>query len=108
MKFEGSCLKQEKKLSLSYKWGRFIYCLWIRWSRDLNIHFKLTKDFDPDNYGYSCYYIRLDALSHLPLPNVEWGENWVFDVDNSLSANTDNRKKKDVLIPFLVKDWQID
>ena len=43
------------------------------WSRDLNTDFtlsnclfgavKLTKNFDPDKYGYTCYGIGFDAHS---------------------------------------------
>ena len=59
---------------------------------------KLTKNPDPDKYGYSGYGVGLDSRSQFSLPSGEWGKNVVaFGVDNILSAHTDNRKK-DILV----------
>ena len=59
---------------------------------------KLTKNVDPDKYGYSGYSIVFDACSQFSLARDEWGKNIViFGVDNSLSVHTDNRKS-DILI----------
>ena len=54
---------------------------------------KLTKDFDPDKYGYGGYGIKFNARSQFWL-NCESGENvLIFGVDNSLLLHTDNRKR---------------
>ena len=58
---------------------------------------KLTKNTDPDNYGYS------DAHSLFSLPNGKRCKNVILGVDNSPSRHTDNRKK----ICFFVKIQQM-
>ena len=58
---------------------------------------KLTKNADPDKYGYSGYRvnIRFDVRSQFLLASDEWGKNFVISsVDNSLSVHADNRKKR--------------
>ena len=76
-------------------------------SRDLNTDFtlgnglfgvvKLTKNPDPDKYGYSGYRIGFDAHLQFSLPNGTWDKNVIiFGVVNSYSVHVDN-KKKDIL-----------
>ena len=59
---------------------------------------KLTKNADPDKYGYSGYGIGFDARSQFLWSCSEWGKKVViFGVDNSSSVPVDN-KKKDILV----------
>ena len=51
---------------------------------------ELTKNVDPDKYGYSGSGVEFDARSMFSI-NGEWGKEVV---DNSLSVHTDNRKKR--------------
>ena len=61
------------------KCSKCIYCLWFRsWSRDFNKKlslidclfgdFKLTKNADPDKYGYLSCGIEVDASLQFLLP----------------------------------------
>ena len=45
---------------------------------------KLTKNADPEKYGYSGYCIGLDVRSQFSLPSGGWGKNVNFGVENSL------------------------
>ena len=55
---------------------------------------KETEDIDPDQYGDCGYNIGYDAHSNVSI-NGEWGKNAIlFGTDNSLSVQTNNRKKK--------------
>ena len=76
-------------------------------SRDLNSKFtlrnrlfgdvKLTKNANPDKYGYSGYDIGFDTVSNFSI-NGEQGKNvGIFGAENSLSLHADNRKK-DILV----------
>ena len=78
------------------------------WSRALNTDFtlgdclfgtaKLTKNPDPNKYGYSGYGTGFDARSEFSLPDGNWGKNVIiFGVDNSSSVH-DDHKKKDILV----------
>ena len=59
---------------------------------------KLTKNVDPDKYGYSGYGTGFDACLQFLWSCSEWGKHAViFGVDNSSSAHVDN-KKKDILV----------
>ena len=68
-------------------WFFFVYELKI-WSRDLNTNFtlgnccfgavNLTKNADPDRYGYGGYGIWFDACSQFSLPSEKWGKNIIF------------------------------
>ena len=86
------------------------------WSRDLNTDFtlgdylfgvvKLTKNADPDKYGYIGYGIGFEVHSQFLSSNGELGKSDViFGVDNSSSMHADNRKKRYL---FLVKAQQMD
>ena len=56
---------------------------------------KLTKNGDPDKYGYIGYGIGFDAHSQFLSSNGEWGKNVIiFGVDDSSSVHVDNRKKR--------------
>ena len=72
-------------------------------SRDLNPDFtfgnclfgvmNLTKNYDPDKFGYRGYGIGLNARSQFSLPDGSWGKNVIiFRVDNSSSVHVDNKK----------------
>ena len=99
-KFKGNCLTQD---NISSNHGNVINVFIVykleTWSRDLNTDFtlgdslfgavKLTKNTDPDEYGYSGYGIAFHARSQCSLSNGEWGKNGVtFGVDNSSSVHT--------------------
>ena len=61
---------------------------------------KLTKNANPDKYGYIGYGCGLYARSQFLLPNGDWDKYVVIsDVDNSLSvhANNNNKKKDNVI-----------
>ena len=59
---------------------------------------KLTKNADPDKYGYKDYGIGFDACSQFSFPDGSWGKDVIiFGVDNSFSVHVDNNKK-DVLL----------
>ena len=45
---------------------------------------KLTKNVDPDKYGYRGYGIGFDVRSQFSLPGNSWGKNGiVFGVDSA-------------------------
>lgn len=59
------------------------------WTQSLH----LTKNNDPNKYGYSGYDIRFNALSVFSITG-EFGKNVViFVLDNSSSVHVDNKKK---------------
>ena len=59
---------------------------------------KLTKNADPDKYGYSGNDIGFYARSQFSLSNDKWGKNVViFGMGNSWSTCAGNRTK-DILI----------
>ena len=75
------------------------------WSRYLNTDFtlgnclfdavKLTKNANPDKYGYSCYGIGFHARSWFSLPDGSWGKIFIIcGVDMSSSAHVDNKNTK--------------
>ena len=107
VKFKGICVRQG---SISFIQGNVVN-LYISYkldtlSRGLNIGFtllnclfgavKLTKNDDPDNYGYNGYGIGFDSCSKSKFSwGGEWGKNVViFGLDNSSSVLVDSRKKK--------------
>ena len=59
---------------------------------------KWAKNTDCDKYFYSRYGIRLDSGSLLLVSDFDFGKHFcTFDVGNSSTIHTDNRKKKDNL-----------
>ena len=55
---------------------------------------KLTKDFDPDKYGYSGYGNGFGVHSFASFPSRKWGEGVVFSgLDNSSLTHTDHIEK---------------
>ena len=55
---------------------------------------KLTKNADPDKYGYSGYGITFDSRSQFSWSDDFWGKNVIiFGVDMSLSVDADNKKR---------------
>ena len=66
----------------------------------------LTKNADPDKYGYRGYGIGLDVRSQLPLPDISWGKNVIiFGIDNNSSIYVYN--KKGYLSSWLISDTTI-
>ena len=54
----------------------------------------LTKNADPDKYGYSGYGIGFDTPLQFSLPNSSWGKNIIlFGVDDSSSVHIDNQTR---------------
>ena len=55
----------------------------------------LTRNADPDKYGYSGYGIKLNARPQFLLSNGKWGKHIVISGVNKISpTHIDNRKKK--------------
>ena len=53
---------------------------------------KLTKNYNPDKYGYSGYDIGIDVCSQFTLTDRTRGDNVIiFGVDNSSSVHVDNK-----------------
>ena len=108
VKFNGSCLKQDK---IRFDHGKIvnIYIVY-EISKNFNISsyptlenclfraVSLTKHADTDQYKYSGYGIGFDRHGSFSSPSIGLGRNVIiFGVDMSSSAHIDN-KKKDVLI----------
>ena len=56
---------------------------------------NLTKNVDPDKYGYGGEGIEFDACSQFSLSNGDGGKNVViFGVHNSSSTYADNTKNR--------------
>ena len=79
------------------------------WSRELNTDFtlancpfgvvKLTKNADPNKYGYSGYGTGFDALSQFSLSKGEWSKDVVtFRYNNGSFVHADNRKKDTLVL----------
>ena len=79
------------------------------WSRDKSTDFAssdclsgavtLSKNADPNKYGYSGYIIGLDGLSIFSLSNNEWSKNVaIFGVKNISSMYADNREKDTLVL----------
>ena len=110
VKFDVSCLKQGK-ITFKHKITLNLHIVYEinYWSYDLGTSFtlgdslfwavKLTKNGDTAKYYYSEYGIGFDAHSPFSLSSgYEFGENVIIiGIDNSSSADVDNRKK-DILI----------
>ena len=117
LELKGSCLKQGKVVfTPNIVINLFIAYELDRWSRDLNTDFtlkdclfgavKITKNADPDKYGYSGYDIGLDSRSEFSLTDGSAGKNVIiFGVDMSSFVHIDS-KNKDTLI--LGKDQHKD
>ena len=79
-KFNGICLKQD---SVSFIHGNVVNLYLLRIKYIVKRFFTpgnclfgaamLTKNDDPDKYGYSGYGIRFDASSEFPWVDVTWG-----------------------------------
>lgn len=55
---------------------------------------KLSKNTDPDKYGYSDYGMGFDVHSQFSFLTREWGKTDVnFCVDDSSSRLNDNKKR---------------
>ena len=77
-------------------------------SKDLNTDFtlgnclfeaaKLTKNADPDKYGYNGYGIGFNVCSQFSWSDGSWDKNvFIFGVDSGSSVHADN-KKKNILV----------
>ena len=108
VKFNGSCLKQDK---ITFNHGKKvnIYIVY-EISKNCNISnyptlehclfgaVKLTKNIDIDKFKYSGYGIGFDRHGSFAFPDTGSGKNVImFGVDMSSSAHID-QKKKDILI----------
>ena len=108
IKFNGSCLEQDKVI---FNHGKVvnIYIVY-EISKSINISdyltlencligaVTLTKNADIDRYGYSGYEIGFDRHGSFPFPGTGLGRNVIiFGVDMSSPTKIDNRKK-DILI----------
>ena len=108
IKFNGSCLEQDKVI---FNHGKVvnIYIVY-EISKSINISdyptlenwlfgaVSLTKNADIDKYKYSGYGIGFDRHGSFSSPGIGLGRNVItFGVDMSPSTKNDNRKK-DVLI----------
>ena len=104
MKIEGNLIK-ENKVSFTYKKvvDLFIAYELDIWSRDLNAEFTFKNLFIwscwvEDNaylesYSFSGHGDRFDSRSRFSVFN-DWVKNVIiFDVEDSSSAHSDNRKK---------------
>ena len=108
VKFQGSCLKQDKS-TINHKNVINIYVVYelgasSSSNNDLIIKnclfgaVTLTKNSNIDKYRYSGYGIGFDRRSSFSFPGGGFGQNvLIFGVDMSFSAHIDN-KKKDILI----------
>ena len=87
-KFNGHCLINSSSSVLRNLINLYISCILDSWSRYLNTDFtlgnclfgavKLTKNADPDKYGYTGYGIGFDPRSQFSLPDGNWGKNSLF------------------------------
>ena len=104
-KFAGNCFILNS-ISLHQKiLNLYIFCTLDIWSRNLSIDLtlvnclfgvlKLTKNADPDKYGYSGYGIGFDVRLQFSLRDRSWGKNVIiFGDDNSSSVHVRNKKNK--------------
>ena len=105
VKFDGNCLRENNASFLHENIvNLYITYKLVSWSRNLNRVFtlgncllgavKLTKNTDPDNYGYSGYGNGFDASSQFLWSDGTSGKNvaMFFGVNNSSSVYTDNKK----------------
>ena len=101
VKFDGSCLKQDK---ITYNYGTIvnIYIVY-EINKKFNISnypklenclfgaISLTKNNDIDNYKYSGYGIGFDRKGTFSVRNG-FGRNCITGVDASSSVHVDNKK----------------
>ena len=104
LKFDGSCLKQNK-ITYNHKKIVNLYIVYeIRKSYIISDYptlenclfgaVSLTKNADIDKYGYSGYGIRFDRKTVFSFPSGGFTQNVIiFGVDMSSSAYIDNKKK---------------
>ena len=57
----------------------------------------MTKNADPNKYGYSGYSIGFDTLSQFLRSRGSWGKNVIFGVDMCSSLHVDN-KNENILV----------
>ena len=109
VKFNGSCLKQDKT---TYTHGKIviIYIVYEINKKDNTIisdptlgnclfgAVTLTKNVNVDRYGYSGYGIEFDRKGSFSFSDGGYDQNvLIFGVDMRFSAHIDN-KKKDILV----------
>ena len=103
VKFTGSCVKQSK---ISYTHGKIvnIYIVYELGASSSHLNdptlknclfgaVTLTNNADIDKYGYSGYLIGYDRRGGFSFPGGGFGQNIIFGVDMTFSANIDNKKK---------------
>ena len=104
VKFNGSCLKQDK---VTYTHGKIvnIYIVYELGASSSHINdptikkclfgaVTLTKNADIEKYKYSGYGIEFDRRSSFSFPDGGFGQDVIiFGVDMSFSIHIDNKKK---------------
>ena len=103
VKFNGSCLKQDK---ITYTHGKTVnICIVYEISKNVNISsyptlrnclfgaVSLTKNNDIDEYKYSGYGIGFDRKGTFSVGNGFARNCIIFEVDMSSSVHVDNNKK---------------
>ena len=102
LKFEGSCLRQDK-ITFNHEKIVNIYIVYELSSNINNFEFtlenclfgavKITKNADIDQYKYSGYGIGLDSPGTFLFPSGKFAQNVIiFGVDMSSSVHVDNKK----------------
>ena len=108
VKFNGSCLKQDK---ITFNHGKIVnmYIVYdlqstLYYDADITLEnclfgaVKITKNADVSKYKYFGYGIGFDGKGAFLHPSGSFGNNAIiFGVDISFSVHVDN-KKKDILI----------
>ena len=107
VKFDGSCLKQDKikfnhekivKIYIAYELGSTLNSFDPTLEKCLFGTVKLTKNADIDKYKYSGYGIRFDSKATVMFPNGEFACDVIMSVaDISSSVHVDNKKNKILL-----------
>ena len=87
VKFDGSCLRQDK---ITFNHGKIVN---ITLENCLFGAVKITKNADIDQYKCSGYGIGLDSRGTFLFPSGKFAENVIiFGVDMSSSVHVDNKK----------------
>ena len=104
VKFNGSCLKQNK-VTFNHRKVVNIYIVYeLNGSSSNNNNprvrnslfgaVRLTKNTDIDKYGYSGYGIKFDRRGSFSFPGGGFGSNVIiFGEDTSSSVHVDNKKR---------------
>ena len=118
VKFDGSCLKQDKikfshekivNIYIAYELGSTLNSFDPTLEKCLFGTVKLTKNADIDKYKYSGYGIRFDSKAIVMFLNGEFACDIIMSVaDISSSVHVDNKKNKILLLltrPYARITW---